>query len=71
MQATASAETGTRTAPLLFATDVAEMIGMRVDYVYRLCREDAIPHLRLGRSYRFIGAEIENWLKEKQRGDGR
>jgi excisionase family DNA binding protein len=55
------------TERLLTAEDVAELIGMRVDYVYRLAREDRIPHLRFGRVLRFRSKAIEAWLEESER----
>jgi excisionase family DNA binding protein len=51
---------------LLTAEDVAELIGMRTDYVYRLARRDAIPHLRFGRTVRFRSESIEEWLEEEE-----
>ena len=49
---------------LLNAEDVAEIIGMRVDYVYALTRRDAIPYLRFGRTLRFREEAIEAWLEK-------
>jgi excisionase family DNA binding protein len=53
---------------LLNASDVAEIIGMRVDYVYALARRDAIPYLRFGRSLRFRPEAIDDWLRAGERG---
>jgi excisionase family DNA binding protein len=53
---------------LLTAEDVAEMIGMRVDYVYALSRRNQIPHLRFGRTLRFRAVAIEAWLRAGERG---
>jgi excisionase family DNA binding protein len=44
------------------------MIGMTVDYVYALCRRNEIPHIPLGRSYRFRIEGIERWLAHLERG---
>jgi excisionase family DNA binding protein len=52
----------TSTARLLTAEEVAEIIGMRVDYVYALARRGQIPHLRFGRTLRFRADAIEAWL---------
>jgi excisionase family DNA binding protein len=49
---------------LLKAEDIAEMLDMRVDYVYALTRRDAIPHLRFGWTLRFRPEAIEAWLEE-------
>ena len=56
---------------LLSAEDVAQIIGMRVDLVYKLARRDEIPHLRFGRTLRFRAEAIDRWLEESERGNGR
>jgi excisionase family DNA binding protein len=53
---------------LLDAEHVAEILGMRVDYIYRLARRDEIPHLRFGRTLRFRAEAIDRWLEESERG---
>lgn len=53
---------------LLTAEEVAEIIGMRVDYVYALSRRGQIPHLRFGRTLRFRADAIEAWLVAAERG---
>lgn len=55
---------------LLTAEEVAEIIGMRVDYVYALTRRQQIPHLRFGRTLRFRSEAIEAWLRASERGSG-
>jgi excisionase family DNA binding protein len=40
---------------LLTAEDVAQILGMRTDFIYRLAREGRIPHLRFGRTLRLQG----------------
>jgi excisionase family DNA binding protein len=54
--------------PLLEATDVAKVLGMRIDYVYALCRRGAIPHLRFGRTLRFRPEAVQRWLAESECG---
>ena len=56
------------TEPLLDAKQVAELIGMRVDYVYELTRRGRIPVIRFGRTYRYRREAIERWLIEQERG---
>lgn len=51
---------------LLNAQQVAELIGMRVDYVYALCRRGDIPHLRFGRTLRFRVEAVLEWLRESE-----
>jgi excisionase family DNA binding protein len=53
---------------LLTAPQVAELIGMRVDYVYALARRDEIPHLKFGRTLRFRAEAIDVWLRDSERG---
>jgi excisionase family DNA binding protein len=53
--------------PLLRAEQVAEILGLPVGHVYRLAREDRIPHLKFGRSYRFRSESISQWLEERER----
>jgi len=62
--------TAPATRRLLTAEDIAEMLGMRVDYVYALTRRDAIPHLRFGRTLRFRPEAIEGWLEELEAAGG-
>jgi excisionase family DNA binding protein len=53
---------------LLTALQVADLIGMRVDYVYKLSREGKIPVVPFGRTYRYRAESIEEWLRERERG---
>jgi len=53
---------------LINAHQVAEMIGMRVDYVYELAKRGEIPHQRFGRTLRFRRGAIEDWLREREEG---
>jgi excisionase family DNA binding protein len=59
--------------PLLTAEEVAELIGMRVNYVYELSRRGRIPTITFGRTRRYRREAIEAWLAEIERGspDGR
>lgn len=51
---------------LLTAEDVAEILGMRVDFIYALARRGEIPHLRFGRTLRFRGEALDTWLREQE-----
>lgn len=64
----ATALNGQLTGRLLTAEEVAEIIGMRVDYVYALSRRNQIPHLRFGRTLRFRADAIQAWLRAAERG---
>ena len=55
---------------LLPAEDVAETLGMRIEFVYALARRDQIPHVRLWRSVRFRDEAITRWLEDSERGNG-
>lgn len=53
---------------LLTAQEVAEVIGMRAEYVWQLARNDQIPHLRFGRNLRFRAVAVTEWLRVYERG---
>lgn len=53
---------------LLLPKDVAEMVGMTTDWIYAQTRADRIPHVRLGRYYRYRPEAIAEWLTEIERG---
>jgi len=48
---------------LLSAQDVAEIVGMTKDWVYAETRAGRIPHVQLGRYYRYRAESIEAWLR--------
>lgn len=62
MSATAS-DRGS-TGRLLTAEEVAEIIGMRVDYVYALSRRGRIPTITFGRQRRYRREAVIRWLEE-------
>jgi excisionase family DNA binding protein len=49
---------------LLFAEQVAEILGVRIDRVYELARRNEIPVVRLGRQVRFDEEELHVWIKK-------
>lgn len=54
---------------LLTTAQIAEWLGIDERTIYRLCRLNQIPYIRLGRrSIRFDGEAIQNWLKRRQQG---
>ena len=53
---------------LLFAEDVAALVGMTKDWVYAETRAGRIPHVTLGRYYRYRSESIETWLREIEQG---
>ena len=52
---------------LLDAYDVAVMLGMTTDWIYREVRAGRLPHIRLGRYVRFRGESIDAWLDARER----
>jgi excisionase family DNA binding protein len=53
---------------LLEVEDVANILGMRTDWVYREVRAGRLPHIRLGRAVRFRRESIEAWIQSRERG---
>ena len=53
---------------LLEAEDVANYLGMRIDWVYREVRAGRLPHIRLGRAVRFRRESIDAWIESRERG---
>lgn len=49
---------------LMTAEEVAELLGMGVDWVYAQTRAKKIPHVRLGRFRRYRAASIRAWLTD-------
>jgi excisionase family DNA binding protein len=49
------------------ATDVAKYLGMTTGWVYAEARGRRIPHVKLGRYYRFRKEAIDQWLSERER----
>jgi excisionase family DNA binding protein len=56
-----------RASRLLEADDVANHLGMRIDWVFREDRAGRLPHIRLGRAVRFRRESIEAWLEARER----
>ncbi len=51
---------------ILTAEDVAEMLSVSKQSIYRLARQNLIPHVRLGnRTVRFSKIKIEEWLSKE------
>jgi excisionase family DNA binding protein len=53
---------------LLFADDVAAMVGMTRDWIYAETRAGRIPYVALGRYYRYRPESIDAWLRDIERG---
>lgn len=60
-----------RLQPKLVTADVvARYLSIATSTVYQLANEEKIPHRRIGRSRRFVLAEIDAWLECQRRGPG-
>jgi excisionase family DNA binding protein len=53
---------------LLNADDVAALTGLKRNWVYAETRAGRIPHIKLGRTYRYRRESIERWLTAIERG---
>ena len=52
---------------LLSASEVAEMLGVRADWVYAQSRAGQIPTVTLGRYRRYRREAIEDWIQALER----
>jgi excisionase family DNA binding protein len=50
--------------PILNAEEVAGHIGMTPKWIYEETRRGRIPHMKLGRYYRYRATAIDSWLRE-------
>ncbi len=57
-------------ARLLDAGELGELLHVPKSWCLQMARDDAIPHLRLGRYVRFDRAAVLEWLAERQSGGG-
>jgi len=53
---------------LLTAAEVAELLRMTPAWVYEETRRNLIPHMRLGRYFRYRRSAIESWMSEIETG---
>lgn len=56
------------TEDLLTADEVAALLRMTPAWVYSETRRNRIPHLRLGRYFRYRRSAIEAWMRELEAG---
>jgi excisionase family DNA binding protein len=54
------------TRSLLTAGEVAELLGVRVSWVYEQSRRGGIPTVTLGRYRRYRREAIEEWIVESE-----
>ncbi|MGH2850132.1 MAG: helix-turn-helix domain-containing protein [Solirubrobacteraceae bacterium] len=48
--------------PLLTCDDAAELLRVRVSWVYEAVRDGRLPCIRVGRHIRFTRSMLERWL---------
>jgi excisionase family DNA binding protein len=53
---------------LLDVEDVAEILGMKRDWIYAEVRANRLPHVRFGRTVRFRRESIDAWIAASERG---
>lgn len=51
--------------PLLLATDVAKLLQVPAEHVYRLARQGEITSIRFGRYVRFTKSAVESFISSK------
>jgi excisionase family DNA binding protein len=56
-----------RETELLAPTDVAGMIGVKETTVYKWCKEDKLPCLKVGKHWRIRREALEDFLKRSER----
>jgi excisionase family DNA binding protein len=56
--------------PLLRPEEAAELLSVKVSWIYEACRTGRLPCLRVGKHLRFTRSELERWLSEQGRGGG-
>jgi excisionase family DNA binding protein len=58
-------------SPLLNAEQAAELLNVPASWIMTEARADRLPHVRLGRYYRFDAEQLEAWWRERARGPWR
>lgn len=49
----------------LSVDEIAVYIGVSIDMIYKMTREKAIPHFRVGRRILFRKDAIDKWINEQ------
>ena len=52
--------------PLLRPEDAAELLSVRVSWIYEACRTGRLPYLRVGKHLRFTRSDLERWLADQR-----
>ena len=54
-----------RLARLLSSKEVAAILQVHQETVYTLIRDEGLPSIRVGRTHRFDGALVANWIEQR------
>ena len=52
---------------ILTTKQVAELLNVKTSRVYQLIKSENLPHIKLGRGYRFFESSILDWKAERDR----
>jgi excisionase family DNA binding protein len=61
----------TANSEIITASEVAALLRMTPAWVYAETRHNRIPHMRLGRYFRYRRSTIEAWMNELERDSDR
>lgn len=56
---------------MMEAKEVAAFLHLHLFTVHKLAREGKIPAFKIGNDWRFRREAIENWIKEKEKFNGK
>ena len=51
--------------PLLDVEEIAKILGLDVDYIYRQAQAGKIPSKKIGKYRKFQPSKIQSWLEKK------
>jgi excisionase family DNA binding protein len=54
--------------PLLRPEEAAQLLSVKVSWIYEACRVGRLPHMRVGKHIRFTRRDLEQWLTERRSG---
>jgi excisionase family DNA binding protein len=55
--------------PLLTPEDVAELLQVDRETIYRMARRGELPAIKVARHWRFRAARIDRWLRDLEDGE--
>lgn len=57
--------------PLLSARELADILGVNLNYVYEQAADGRLPSYKIGGNRRFRASEVEEWLRGCRQPSGR